>query len=166
MAIRTIEEGLALYSLGWLSSDAIPDLALLFLSEGCDVLEMAALAGSLAIEHPADRRAELERAIRLVGREFPGRIYAARTLRRLYAQHGVAGVISLRQAAALIKEVFQTVEAELPPTGNYIGDSFDIATLIGLYYSYDDVAEDDFAAIRELDRELLAELRRLGDPDS
>jgi hypothetical protein len=161
VAIQTIEEGLALYTLGLLQADEIPELALLFLARGCDVPEMAALAGSLAIEHPADLRSDLERAVRLAGIALPSRIEAARWLRRIYAERGSSGTLSPRNAAGLIKELFRTVEAELPKTRQYVGDSFGISTLIGLYYSYDDISVDDIELTRELDRELGDELARL-----
>ena len=161
VAIETTEEGMALYVLNLLDADDIPKLALLFLANGCDVPEMAALAGSLAIDHPADRRSELERAVRLARHDFPTRIEAAQSLKRIYAQRGTSGTLSPRDAARHIKDIFQTVEAELPKDRHYVGDSFDIATLFGLYYSYDDIPFDDMTSAGKIDRDLLAELTRL-----
>jgi hypothetical protein len=159
--MTTVEEGLAMFRLGLLPSEAIHDLASLFLSEGCDVLEMAALASSLPAPHPADLRADFERALVLVGRPLPDRVTAARTLKRIYAQRGVSGAWSPRSAAAAIKDIFQSVEAELPQSGIYLGESFGISTLIGLYYSYDDIRFDDAHAAHDIDVELRAELGRI-----
>jgi hypothetical protein len=134
---------------------------LLFLDEGCDVPDMAALAGSLTIDHPADRRSDFERAVRLAGRAFPTRIGAAKILRRIYAQRGSLGTLSPRDAARQIMEVFRMVEAELPKASQFVGDSFGISTLVGLYYSYDDVPFDDVKSVQEIDRDLRDELVRL-----
>jgi hypothetical protein len=161
MPVQTIEEGLALYSLRSLSADQIPDVVSLFLAVGCDVPEMAALAGSLTLDHPADRRSDFERAVRLAGRAIPSRIDAAHILKGLYARRAASGALPPRAAASLIKDTFQLVEAELPKAGPYVGDSFGISTLIGLYYSYDDIAHDDAASALELDRDLLEELIRI-----
>jgi hypothetical protein len=161
VAIHSIEEGLALYGLGLLRGEEIPDLALLFLAAGSNVLEMAALAGSLAIDHPADRRADLERAVRLAGRAFPDRVEAALTLRRTYAQRGASGELSPREAARLIIDVFQVVEGQLPNSSRFAGESFGIAKLMGLYYSYDDVPFGDTGSVREIDHDLTQELDRL-----
>lgn len=161
MSIQTIEEGLALYSLGLLGADEIPDVVSLFLAMGCDVPEMAALAGSLTADHPADRRCDFERAVRLAGREVPNRIEAAHILKTLYAQKAASRTLPPRAAARLIKDTFQLVESELPKTRVYVGDSFGISTLIGLYYAYDDIAYDDAASCLEIDRDLLQELIRL-----
>jgi hypothetical protein len=161
VAIQTIEEGLALYSLDLLPADDIPELALLFIAQGCDVSEMAALAGSLVIDHPADRKRDLERAVRLAGRTIPTRIQAAQTLRQIYAQRGSSGTPSPRDTARLIIDLFHVVEFELPKAHHYVGDSFGISQLIGLYYSYDDIAFDDGESARAIDRDLLAELARL-----
>ena len=161
MSIQTIEEGLALYSLGFLHADDIPDLVSLFLATGCDVPEMAALAGSVTVDHPADRRSDFERAIRLAGRRVPSRIEAAHRLKTLYARKAASGALPPRAAARLIKDTFQLVESELPKARAYVGDSFGISILIGLYYSYDDIAYDDATSGPEIDRDLLQELIRL-----
>ena len=100
--IHTLEEGLALHKLDCLPSEAIPDLALMFLADGCDVLEMAELAGSLPLEHPADVRANFERALALTGRAFPDRIAAAKALKRIYAERGSTGAWSPREAAGAL----------------------------------------------------------------
>jgi hypothetical protein len=161
VAPQTIEEGLARYSLGLLTAEEIPQLAMLFLDEGCDVPEMAALAGSLAPDHPSDRRSDLERAVPLTGRAFPTRLRGAQLLQQVYAQRASSGTLSPRHAAKLIIDISQLVERELPATEEYLGDSFGIAPLVGLFYSYDDVPFDDIRSVREIDRELLGELARL-----
>jgi len=127
-----------MYRLGLLRANAIHDLALLFLSDDCKVFEMAALASSLPAQHPADLRADFERALILTGRSLPERVTATHTLmKRIYAQRGSSGALAPRDAAGAIKEVFQSVEAELPKARTYVGDSFDISDLIGLYYSHE-----------------------------
>ena len=162
MALTTIEEGLALHRLGLLRVEEIPVLAMLFLAQDCDVPEMAALAGSLPIEHPADTRSDLERALQLAGRPPPSRLEAARTLKKLYALRGSSGELPLCEAARLIKDTFREVELELPSaTETFLGDSFGIAALLGIYYSYDDISFDDLEAREHLDRELHGELLRL-----
>lgn len=60
LTIQTIEGGQALYSLDLLDADQVRWIALLFLAEGCDVSDVTKLAGSLAIDLPADRRSDLE----------------------------------------------------------------------------------------------------------
>src|SRR5689334_20551830 len=141
-----IEEGLAKLGLGDLPSDEIPELALMLLSSGVESSELAALAGALPIEHPADLREDLHRALRSAGIRVPDRISAAHTLKRILAGRAVDGSLSARDAAWSIISVFHEVELELSPAGRYVGDSFGIATLFGLYYSYDDVRFDDEAA--------------------
>jgi hypothetical protein len=162
--IETTEEGLALHSLGLLAAEQISDLALLFMGEGCDGLEMAALAGSGAGEHPADLRKDLERAVRAAGRVIPDRISAAKLLRRACARRGAAGTTALRESARAVIEIFQRVQDELPNTGQYLGEEFGIARLVGVYYSYDDVASDDWAAIQEIDGSLRTALAELAEP--
>lgn len=163
MAIQTIEEALARYSLRLLSADEIADVVSLFLATGCDVPEMAALAGSSTVDHPADRRSDFEHAVGLAGYQLPDRLEAARLLKVLYARRATSGAVQPRVAAGLIKDIFALVEAELPKVGGYVGDSFGIATLIGLYYSYDDIAFDDAASALEIDCDLLQELNRLAE---
>ena len=158
MAIQTIDEGLARHSLGILAAEEIPALALLFLDEGCDVREMAALAGSLAIDHPSDLRSDLEKAVPLAGRTFPARIQAALVLRQLYAQRASSGALPPRDAAELIIHLFRLIQGELPKTDQYLGDSFGIAKLVGLFYSYDDIPFGDTTSANEIDRDLLDEL--------
>src|SRR5262245_4673479 len=126
MAIRTIEEGTARFSLGLLDLADIPALAVLFLNEGCDVPEMAAVAGSLAIDHPADRRSDLERALGSVGYSLPSRLEAARTLKRIYAKQGASRSLPPRDAARSIMDVFDVVRQDLPDSRTFVGDSFDI----------------------------------------
>jgi hypothetical protein len=162
--IETTEEGLALHSLGLLAAEQISDLALRFMGEGCDGLEMAALAGSGAGEHPADLRKELERAVRGAGRVIPDRISAAKLLRRAYARRGVSGTMALRESARAIIEIFRMVQDELPDIGQYLGEEFGIARLVGVYYSYDDVSSDDWSARREIDRSLRTALAELAEP--
>jgi hypothetical protein len=163
MAVQTIEEGMALFSLGLLDPDDIPALALRFVNEGRDVPDMAAIASSLPIEHPADRRSDFERAVRLAGYLLPSRVEAAQTLKRIYAERGASGFLGPRDAARLIMDVFDVVQNDLPNARAFVGDPFDIAKIIGLYYSYDDISHDDAQAALELDHELVDELRRLAD---
>jgi hypothetical protein len=66
-----------------------------------------------------------------------------------------------RDAAGAIKDVFQSVENELPKSRTYVGDSFGISDLIGLYYSYDDIPFNDTHSAREIDLELITALTRL-----
>lgn len=161
MAVRTIEEGTALLSLGLLDFDDIPALALLFIDEGSDVPEMAALAGSLSTDHPADRREELHRALRMVGYPLPSRVEAAQRLRWIYAKRGASRSLPPREAARLILNVYDVVRQDLPDSKTYVGDSFDIEKLVGLYYSYDDIPPDDVEAALDLGRDLVVELTRL-----
>jgi len=161
--IERTEEGLALHSLGLLRAEDIPALAILFLDDDCDVLEMAALAGAPASDHPADRRAEFERAVHACGRVIPDRVSAAKVLRKAYAQRGLSGKMRPREAARAIIDLFHGLQAELSDVGQYLGESFGISALIGVYYSYDDVAFDDQAAIGELDAQLRTELGRLAE---
>jgi hypothetical protein len=161
---QSIQEALALHSLGLLAVEQIPEVAMLFLDEGCDVLDMAALAGALAIDHPADLRSEFERAVRSAGRAPPTPIQAAQTLRRIYAQRGSSGTLSPREAAGRIVEIFRLVEQELPAPSvgsRYLGEAFRISGLIGSYYALDDVPFDDAKAAQEIERELCEELARI-----
>jgi len=160
MTLNSVEEGLAMLALGTLSSEEIPELALLLLSAGVDSSELAALAGSLKIDHPADLRNELDQALRRAGTRMPGRLSAAHTLKRLLADRAVQGLLSPRAAASSIIDVFQVVERELPP-GGFVGESFGIATLVGLYYSYDDVRLGDEQSIREIDEGIAQECQKL-----
>jgi hypothetical protein len=166
VTIETIDEGLALFGLNLLDTDGIAELAALFVSSGCDVLDMAALAHPNPTEHPADLRVDLQRAVALTGRRVPDRLSAAQTLKRICAVRGSTGKLTPRVAARYIKDLFDLVEAELPPPRLYLGDSFDISTLIGLYYSYDDIPFGDTWSARQVDDDLLIELARLAvDPN-
>lgn len=166
MVIETIDHGLALHSLGQLSAEEIPQLALLFLSAGCDALEMAALAYPPPDQHPADLRRELEHAVALAGRSIPDRLLAAQTLRRILARKGSLGELAPREAARAIIDVFNLVDAELPDTGRYVGESFGVSTVIGLYYSYDDVEFDEAELVAQIDLDLTKELKRLAEAAS
>jgi len=160
--MESIEEGLALLSLNILPAEQIPELAMLMVSDGCDIPCMAALAGALNTDHPASLRAELERTLSLAGYSRPTRMSAACALRRIYAERGGSGVLPPSEAARLIIGIFHVIDEELPKSTHYLGESFDIHTLIGLYYSYDDIAYGDTQAVRYLDLELTRELVRLG----
>jgi hypothetical protein len=99
--------------------------------------------------------------VRLAGRAFPSRMQAARVLRQIYAERGASGRLAPTEAARLIVEVFRLVQGELAKVERYLGDSFGIARLIGLLYSYDDIAFDDTKAAEAIERDLLDELRGL-----
>ena len=51
------------------------------------------------------------------------------------------------------------------PSGKYLGDGLGVEKLYGLYYSYDDVTEEDAKAHSEIDDALRTECERLASSD-
>jgi hypothetical protein len=161
VTLKSVEHGLALMALGELASDEIPDLALLLLEDGCALPAMAALASGTPSDDPVEVRADFVAALRSTGHAIPGRIEAARTVMRICAKEAVAGERPLRDAAREIIWTYQEITQDLSTRSYVLGEDFGIAGLVGAYYSYDDVPVLDESALRELDSELLAELRKL-----
>ena len=67
----------------------------------------------------------------------------------------------MRDAASEIIWTYQEITHGVRSRTNVRGEDFGIAWLIGTYYAYDDVPLSDDDAKRELDADLLEELRKL-----
>jgi len=157
----TLDHWLARLALDDVPSEELPGLALQALTEGFESASLAVLAGSLLRERSAaDLRELLDRGLREIHKVLPDRVAAARTLEHYYATQVATGALAPRLGAARIVDLTTTLSDVLPDR-EYAGDGLGVARLLGIYYSHDDVREDDDAAHAELDAELLKECRRL-----
>jgi hypothetical protein len=157
----TLDHWLARLALDDVASEELSELALRALTEGHESLPLAALAGSSLRERSAaDLRELLDRGLRDIHKVVPDRVAAARTLKQYYATQVATGALAPRLGASRIVDLATTLSDVLPDR-EYAGDGFGVARLLGLYYSHDDVAEDDEAARAEIDAELVKECRAL-----
>jgi hypothetical protein len=160
--MESFKRYLASYALGHLPSEDIPHAALCALELGHGSPAMAALAGEPSITHPADLRSAFDAALCGLGLELPSGLEAAELLKHEIAADACAGSRSARDAAQAIVDVYNTIENELPRKPS-LGEAFDIADLVGAFYSLDD-AHVDPAARAAVESDLANALRRLGGP--
>lgn len=155
------DESTAALVIGILPPERLPDVATAALESGLESASLAALAGTPARSNPHELRALFGDALRELGVSLPSPLEAADLLKRCYATQVAAGALAPRDGARLIVErVFRTIDELLPP-GSYLGESFGIAQLVGLFYNYDDVSFDDHASIAEIDEAIVQECARI-----
>ncbi len=157
----TFAESTAAYVLRILPPESLPAVCVVALEAGLDSASLAVLAGESARSDPSELRALFEAAIRELGLPLPSPIEAAEVLKRHYATQVATGTLPPKQGADLIVErVLRRID-HLLPRGAYVGESFGIARLVGLFYDYDDVPITDQASIREIDQAIIDECARL-----
>jgi hypothetical protein len=100
-----------------------------------------------------------------LGATVPRREEAGRLLRAHYARLVASGILPPRVGAAAIIELARELSDVLPDRV-YAGDGFDVARLLGLHHSHDDVAFGDERARNEIDADLVAGCRRLLEAES
>ncbi len=157
----TLDQWLALVSLGEARTTDYPVIAEQALAEGLDSNVIAALAGTVAGERSSSELEELlERGLRQVGRTVPDRAAAGMVMRHYYAGEVASGALSPMEGAAKIVRLAIDLNDVLP-SREYAGDGLGVARLLALYYSHDDVALDDDSAHSAINAELLEECRSL-----
>ena len=157
----TFDQYLAAFVLGRILTSDLPAVATQALAEGHESSDIAALAGMLMGEHSSSEVLALfERGLVELNKTLPDRIEAGRTLRQYYAEQVASGSLAPRTGAAEIVPLATDLDGELP-SREYAGDGLGIASLLGLYYSHDDVPDADERTHREIDAALLTEMRRL-----
>ncbi|MFN0059787.1 MAG: hypothetical protein ACKVX7_15115 [Planctomycetota bacterium] len=154
-------EATAAFVLDILPPEHLPEVALAALESGLDSTSLAVLAGEPARSDPRDLRELFEAAIRELKLPLPSPLEAADILKQHYAVQVAAGRLAPREGARLIVEqVFRAID-HLLPRGAYVGESFGIARLVGIFYDYDDVSPTDADAIAEIDQAIVDECARL-----
>jgi hypothetical protein len=131
-------------------SDDLRDRACAVLLAGYESSNLASLAGAEKDVHPAELRALFVKGLEEVGVRLPDRLGAAAILKRTYARQVVDGSASPRAGAARIVGLLHDLEPDLPKGERFVGDSFGVALIIGLYYGLDDTAAHTPAVLREL----------------
>jgi hypothetical protein len=119
------------------------------------------LAGAEKWLHADELRTLLLRALEEVGVPVPDRLGAGAILKRAYARRVVDGELSPREGASRIVGFLHALEGELPQARKYVGDSFGIARLLGLYYGLDDTAAHDPAVRRAIETGIVEACSRL-----
>jgi len=153
----------ARYALGMLPSDDLPGTATYLLVEGVDSPSLACLAGSARCDSPAERRELFEAGLKECAVAIPGRLEAAHKLKTHFAGEVAQEKLDPARGAAKIVDLYHAVYELLPPSENYAGESFGIGSLLGLYYSLDDLASDD-PRYRDVGSEIVRECRRIAGP--
>jgi len=133
----------------------VSELAYQLLLSGYESPSLAALIGPPRDQSPQDARDLFASALRELGLSLPDRLAAAATMKRQVARRVTSGQLTSREGAAELVALFQLVEGELPKARQYVGDTFGIARVVGLYYSYDDVDARDSGAIAEIDEAIM-----------
>ena len=156
----------AKYALNMLSTDEMPRIATELLVEGIEGQSVACLAGSIQSDLPAERRELFEAILKECAIAVPSRLEAAHTLKLYFAKQVAHHQLDPVEGAAMIVDLYYKVEELLPSSAGYVGEAFDIAHLLGLYYSLDDIAADDphYPVIEAKTRNRIAqECRRIGE---
>jgi len=153
----------AKYTLGMLPSDDLPGIATDLLVEGVESQSIACLAGSARCDSPAERRELFEAGLKECAVVVPGRLEAAHALKIHLAEQVAHQTLDPAQGAAKIVNLYSAVYELLPPSEKYAGESFDIANLLGLYYSLDDIATDD-PRYGDIEGDIVRECRRIAEP--
>ena len=156
-----LEQSAAAFVIGVLPPERLPDVAVSALESGLDSRSLATLAGTPARANPDDLRALFAQALRELQLRLPSALEAAALLKQYYAAQVAARDLPPREGARLIVErIFHQIDDLLPP-GAYLGESFGIAQLVGLFYNYDDVPFNDHASIAEIDAAIVEECNRI-----
>jgi len=153
----------AKYALGMLASDDLPGNATDLLVAGVDSPSFACLAGSARCDSYAERRELFEAGLKECGVVMPGRLDAAHKLKIHFAEEVAQERLDPAKGAAKIVDLYYAVYELLPPSEKYAGESFDIGSLLGLYYSLDDLASDD-PRYRDVGSQIVSECRRIAEP--
>jgi hypothetical protein len=146
-----LSELAAEFVLPGIPSDDLSGRACEVLLAGHDSPSLAALAGAVKNEHPAELRSLFVKGLEEIGVTLPDRLGAAAILKRTYARQVVEGKTSPREGAARIVGLLHDLEADLPKGGRFVGDAFGVVLIVGLYYGLDDTAAHDPAVQRELE---------------
>jgi hypothetical protein len=156
-----LEQSAAALVIGILPPERLPDVAVSALKTGLDSPSLGTLAGTSARTNPDDLRALFAQALRELKLRLPSALEAAALLKQYYAAQVAARDVPPREGARIIVErVFRKIDELLPP-GAYLGESFGIAQLVGLFYNYDDVPFNDRASIAEIDAAIVEECDRI-----
>ena len=161
----TFDQYLAAFALRRVLSSDLPEVGVQAITEGYDSVDLAALAGSSSrYSSPRDLEDLFRLGLRHLNKAIPGRAEAARILRDYYATMVATGAMSPRAGAAEIVALDRDVHDVLPPN-KYVGDGLGVGRIYGLFYSHDDVRDDDERAHRQIDAEIKEVCRKLVDPD-
>lgn len=145
---------IARYALADLPDAELSAAATQGLIEGLESSTLAALAGSTLEERGASQlHAMWREALEQLGKEPPTRAKAGLLLRDHYARSVLAGEISPQEGAFAIVQLCNEVR-DVFPEKEYVGDSFGVAHIYGLYYSHDDIDPMDERARHEIDEEI------------
>jgi hypothetical protein len=156
-----LRESAAALVLGILPPERLPEVAVSALESGLDSPSLATLAGTPGRADPEELRSLFADALRELALPLPSQLESARILKCHYAAQVAARELAPRKGAALIVErVFRQVD-DLLTRGAYLGESFGIAQLVGLYYNYDDVPVTDQTSIAEIDEAIVEECERI-----
>jgi hypothetical protein len=158
-----LRELTAKYVLRFVPSEDLPVQAVALLVAGYESPSLGALAGAAQNEHPADLRDLFERALREIGASLPDRRSAGEFLKRHWAGQVVSRTLSPREGALGIVNVFRELEHDLPKPERFVGDSFGVAEIVGLFYAFDDVAPTDEPAIEKIEQHLRSALAKLAE---
>jgi hypothetical protein len=153
----------AKYALEMLPSDDLPGIATDLLVEGVESQSLACLAGSARCDSPADRRELFETGLKECAVAVPRRLEAAHELKIHFAGQVAQQKLDPAQGAAKIVNLYYAIYELLPPSEKCAGESFGIANLLGLYYSLDDIANDD-PRYGGIEGDILRECRRIAEP--
>lgn len=145
------DELAAEYVLPGIPSEDLKERAIELILAGYENPNLAALVVAEKDQAPADLRDLFEQALRELGASFPDRLTAGNVLKKRLARRVVSGELPPREGAGRIVSLLHELETELPKIVRYVGDSFGVAALVGLYYAYDDVYGMDAGVIGELD---------------
>jgi hypothetical protein len=149
----TFEDLIAEFVLAPLATN-VSDLAYQLLQSGYESPSLAALVSPTRDQTPQDLRDLFLSALRELGLSLPDRLTAAVALKRQIARRVAGGELPPRDGAAKVVGLLHSLEGELPKARQYVGDTFGVARIVGLFYSYDDVPDGDSLAITEIDESI------------
>jgi hypothetical protein len=156
-----IRELAAAFVLSAIPTDELTERACAMLLAGFDSPSLAALAGAEKDAHPADLRMLFVKGLEDLGATLPDRVGAATIIKRAYARRVVDGSVSPRAGAGRIVGLLHDLETDLPKDERFVGDSFGVARIVGLYYQLDDTWAQDPAVLRELERGIVSACARI-----
>ncbi len=142
-------------------SDDLRDRACEVLVAGYESPSLASLAGAERDVHPAELRALFVKGLEEVGARLPDRLGAAAIMKQIYARQVVKGSASPRAGAERIVGLLNDLEPDLPKCERFVGDSFGVSRVVGLYYELGDSAARDPAVLRELEAGIVAACARI-----
>ena len=144
MAMK-LELAAALIELGRLDVHTLPDLAVEWLIDGIESESLILLAGetsyATAYADSNDLRDQFRAVLGELGIATPTLAQAAVLLRDQIARDIVSGSLLPAEGARKLVDLQQETEEEFPG-GPFVGSGFGIATIYGLYYSYDEAYDE------------------------